>query len=73
MDDPYTFGSDAIPSIEYPDIYNYFINTPSPCTKEDYKNSDGYKYLLACWVGNLAVRSVTGGDEKVVLTASVRH
>lgn len=80
VDDPYTFSSgqfDAVPNIEYPDIYNYFINTPSPYTKEElkaYKSLDGYKYLLAGWVGDLSVHLVmTGSDEKMVLTACVRH
>ena len=33
VDDPYTFSSglgiDDMPSIEYPDIYNFLVNTPS--------------------------------------------
>ena len=35
------------PNVEYPDIYNYLIETPSLCTKESlktYKSLDGYKY-----------------------------
>ena len=39
-DDPYTFTTgtrvkDAMPAIEYPDIYNYLISTPIPYTKDD--------------------------------------
>ena len=36
------------PNIEYPDIYNYFITTPS-YTKQQlkaYKSLDGYKYFV---------------------------
>ena len=43
--DPYTFSSglgiDAMPNIEYPDIYNFLINTPSPYTKEGLKMYGG--------------------------------
>ena len=38
VDDPYTFSSigvNVMPNIEYLDIYNFLINTPSPYTKED--------------------------------------
>ncbi len=40
MDDPYTFSAalitpHSVPAIEYPDIYNYLIETRSIYTKED--------------------------------------
>ena len=80
VDDPYTLKaskrSDIVPNIEFPDIYNFFINTPSPFTKEElksYKSLDGYKYLVASWVGDLSVHPVAMRDEKLVLTASLRH
>ena len=37
------------PEIEYPDIYNYFINSTSFYTKEQmkaYKSMDGYNFFI---------------------------
>ena len=80
MDDPYTFSSglwiDVMPNIEYPDIYNFLINTPSPYTKEElkaYKSLEGYKYLVAGWIGDISVHSVGEDQGKMIVTANVRH
>ena len=36
---------------------------------------EGYKYLLAGWVGNVSVHAVTRGDsdDKMIIMAKVRH
>ena len=57
----------AMPEIQYPDIYNYLINTPSPYTKEKfkaYKCMEGYKYLIAGWVGDMSLH--TASDKAVI-------
>ena len=78
-DDPYTFlsqpltVSSTLPDIQYPDIYNYLIETPSVYTKDDlkaYKSLDAYKYLLAGSVGEVSVHYV---HEKIIIRAKVRH
>ena len=81
MDDPYTFDSGqgetvSMPEVEYLDIYDFLKSTPSPYTKEEqkaYKSLDGYKYLVAGWVGNISVHTVAPDNKKVSLAASVRH
>ena len=72
---PYTFGpgpgiTEFMPLIKYPDIYNFLINTLSPYTKDKlnaYKSLEGYQYLVAGWVSNISVHSVS--PNKAVLTA----
>ena len=55
VDDPYVIDSaatsDAWPSIEFPDVYNYIINTPSLYTKESlkaYKSQSSNEIEIFC-------------------------
>ena len=81
--DPYVFlesldsasDEDVFPEIEYPDIYNYLINAPSPYTLRElkaYKSLEGYAFLVSGWVGNVRAFP-TGADDRSFVTCKVRH
>ena len=42
---PWLTESTTWPEVEYPDVYNYLVSTPSPYTKQEmkaYKSLEGY-------------------------------
>lgn len=66
------------PEVEYPDIYNYLIETPSLFTRESlkaYKSLDGYRMYSDGWVNRIRVltkKDVTNPDI-FMATCLVRH
>ena len=64
------------PNVQYPDIYNYFIATPSPCTKEEmkpYKSLEGYRQFVDGWVSNINVSLIPSRSNTYLITAYVKH
>ena len=67
------------PNVQYPDIYNYLITTPSPCTKDQlkaYKSMDGYNFAINGWVDKVQVVRIPQREHSgpaVLVRARVRH
>ena len=55
LNDPYTLSTkmitpQALPDVQYPDIYNYLISTPSVYTKEDIRAIKAWKHTNTYWL-----------------------
>ena len=64
------------PEVEYPDIYNFLIATPSLYTGDSlkaYKSLDAYNYYTSGWVDNVMVFTIHCRPGTFLVTARVKH
>ena len=60
-----TLNSAKLPDLQYMDIINYLLFTPSPYTGQTlkaYKSTDAYKYYQAGWVKDVSVWDLDAKD-----------
>ena len=87
VNDPYMYSkTDCVkdypalwPRVEYPNIYNYLVSTPSRYTREvlkAYKSLEAYKYVVDGWVSNVSLyypKVTDDGSQFCIVTGDVRH
>ena len=64
------------PEVEYPDIYNFLIATPSLYTGDSlkaYKSLDAYNYYASGWVDSVKVFTIPNRPGTYLITARVKH
>lgn len=64
------------PEVEYPNIYNFLIATPSLFTSDSlkaYKSLDAYNYYISGWIDNIHVTNVPCCPGTHLISARVKH
>ena len=79
--DPYTVEkrkwsqkTEEFPNIQYPDIMNYLLYTPSKYTTEDlkaYKGLDAYNQLVCGWVREVSTTEINGVNVIIAKVSSM--
>ncbi|CAM1298095.1 Uncharacterised protein g2024 [Pycnogonum litorale] len=84
IDDPYIMpramfqeilDAKTLPELEFPDIFNYFVNKSSVYTFKQlkaYKSLEGYKYFVSGWIKEILIRRIPANNVYVVI-AKVSH
>ena len=82
LDDPYleswsedhtSIDRQLWPNVEYSDLYNFLIATPSLYSLKAYKSLDAYAYYSSCWVDNIKFFAIPGRPSTFLVTARVKH
>ena len=64
------------PDVEYGDVFNYLIESPSVYTGKllkAYKSLDAYNFFASGWVDNVSVTEIQSCRHTYLITALVRH